>query len=385
MNQAAPPPSPPVASPTPKPPLSIIIPVLNDQDELVETVKSIRATAPMAIEIIIVDDGSETPAVVPPELDVRLFRNESRVGCAPSRHIGAGKAEAPHLLFIDSHMRFKGGWWGKLKKHIAAKPEAAWCCKCLGLSNWVDGVDDKGAPVKVSNMDVNQPKGGIYAGAVMNFDGPDPHHPNESRTYKQVFEGNWANPIIETGKEVPCMMGACYVVPKALFFKIGGLFGLRKWGSDEPYLSLKIWLSGGEILMAADVEIGHKFRTEDEVNKAPYVTQVWEIYFSKARSIMTLFNAEEIKYFFNRLEVVWNPTKKEPFASEARRTVGMCKAALTGEMPMIQADWAQNQALFKAAGRDLRWYCDRFKLRYPLDPEPVNAPAPEATEEPVPA
>lgn len=359
---------------TTKPLLTVIIPVLNDQAELTETLRSIRATSPVAqIEIIVVDDASTEPAVVAPEFNAQLFRNENRIGCAPSRHIGAGKASAAHLLFIDSHMRFTPKWWTNLRKHITAKPEAAWCCKSLGLSDFVDAIDERGNKIKVPNMDVSQPKGGTYTGATLNFDGPDPNKTGDQPLYRQVFEGNWLRQVLETGDEVPCLMGACYVVPTKLFFKIGGLFGLRKWGSDEPFLSMKIWLSGGEILMAADVEIGHKYRGDAP---APYRTEVWEIYFSKLRSIMVLFNEPEVRYFMARLEKIWQPYDKNPMMQEAKNTVNHCKWALLEEIPLIQKDSEQNHALFNAAKRDLRWYCKRFGIRYPLDPETVAVPMP---------
>ncbi len=378
LAKTPPPAKPRVAAPA-KPLLTVIIPVLNDQAELTETLRSIRATSPAAhIEIIVVDDASDTPAVVAPEFNATLYRNETRIGCAPSRHIGAGKAQAPHLLFIDSHMRFTPKWWTNLRKHITAKPDAAWCCKSLGLSDFVDGVDAKGNKIKVPNMDVSNPKGGIYTGATLNFDGPDPNKDGDQPLHRQVFEGNWLRKELKNGEEVPCFMGACYVVPTKLFFKVGGLFGLRKWGSDEPFLSMKIWLSGGEILMAADVEIGHKYRGDAP---APYRTEVWEIYFSKLRSIMVLFNEPEVRYFMARLEKIWNPYTKNPMMQEAKNTVNACKYALMEEIPMIQKDAEQNHTLFNNAGRNLRWYCQRFGIRYPLDPEPV--PVQQAAQEAV--
>lgn len=46
---------------------------------------------------------------------------------------------------------------------------------------------------------------------------------------------------------------------------IRGLNGLRYYGSDETYLSLKVWLEGGRCILLKNVEIGHIFR-----NVAPY-------------------------------------------------------------------------------------------------------------------
>jgi hypothetical protein len=59
--------------------------------------------------------------------------------------------------------------------------------------------------------------------------------------------------------EVPCILGAAYGVKKSWYEHIDGFWGHRKWGSLEPYISLKSWLFGGKCLTAPHIETGHIF------------------------------------------------------------------------------------------------------------------------------
>ncbi|GHV22224.1 hypothetical protein FACS1894174_06570 [Bacteroidia bacterium] len=41
-----------------------------------------------------------------------------------------------------------------------------------------------------------------------------------------------------------------------------GLSGLISYGSDEAYISIKAWLSGGKCLILKDVIVGHLYRKD---------------------------------------------------------------------------------------------------------------------------
>jgi len=100
----------------------------------------------------------------------------------------------------------------------------------------------------------------------------------------QVFEGKWIDEKTEDDYEITCLMGACYFFHKSWFLYIGGTKSLKMWGSDEPLLSLKTLLSGGNIRLTKSVKIGHKFRPA-----SPYTTEVSYLIYNKLRSMyMTL-------------------------------------------------------------------------------------------------
>lgn len=253
-----------------KTPLSIIIPVLNDNVELNFTIESIRDTSPLNVEIIVIDDKSDNPVVVN-DKTVKIIRLEERLGVGATRHIGATNATSDYLLFIDSHMRFDPSWYNNIMTRLISNlPKIVWCATCLGLDE--------------ECMDINNPKG-LYHGARLAL-----YEEKEN----QVFEGKWDLEKVGTEYEISCLMGACYFFHKSWFFHIGGTKSLKMWGSDEPLLSAKTLLAGGIIKLVKDVRIGHKFRSA-----ASYGTDPVYIIYNKLRSIKMLFSNflyEELKF-----------------------------------------------------------------------------------------
>ncbi len=65
---------------------------------------------------------------------------------------------------------------------------------------------------------------------------------------------------------IPCVLGACYAASKRYWNYFRGLEGLIHYGSEEAYISYKVWLEGGRCLLLKRHAIGHIYR-----NRAPYV------------------------------------------------------------------------------------------------------------------
>jgi len=101
-------------------PLSIVIPVLNDNEEANLTIESIRATSPNDVEIIVVDDCSDTPVKLT-DSHAKLIRREQRMGAGNSKHLGVELAKSKHVLLIDSHMRFANDWYEQAMNYPPAK------------------------------------------------------------------------------------------------------------------------------------------------------------------------------------------------------------------------------------------------------------------------
>lgn len=245
------------------PPLSIIIPVLNDNAELNLTIESIRDTSPPDVEIIVIDDKSDEPVKINDE-SVKLIRLEKRLGVGGTRHLGALSAGSNYLLFIDSHMRFDSAWYNNIMERLISNPQnIVWCGTCLGL-------DEK-------NMDINNPRGAYHGARLSLYEEKE----------KQVFEGKWIPEKEGDEYEISCLMGACYFFHKSWFFHIKGTESLKMWGSDEPLLSAKTLLAGGSIRLVKDVRIGHKFR-----QSASYTTDNSYLIYNKLRSMYMLFPDE---------------------------------------------------------------------------------------------
>jgi glycosyltransferase involved in cell wall biosynthesis len=296
--------------------LSIIIPVLNDNDELNATIESIRSTSPSNVEIIVIDDQSDFPAYVN-DKNVKLVRTETRLGVGGTRHLGASMATAPYLLFIDSHMRFDENWYNNAIKRLASTDHSiVWCGVCLGLEE--------------GHMDINFHKGAYHGARLALYEEKE----------NQVFEGKWIPEQDGMEYEISCLMGACYFFHKSWFFHIGGTKSLKMWGSDEPLLSVKTYLAGGAIKLMKDVRIGHKFR-----NVASYSTPDAYIIYNKLRSMKMLFSEDIYEILKSKIS---NSGNKE----EALR--------------MIEADQEEVEIernyYKKIFVRDDKWLIQKFKL-----------------------
>ncbi len=121
--------------------VTVIIPVRNRPELLVDAVNSVRAQSYPAIEIILVDDGStdETPAVI-----ARLERMHPRVvraargpgrGPGPAREVGRRMARGAFLQYLDSDDRLLPGKFAAQVRALREHPEAD---IAYGISRLVD-------------------------------------------------------------------------------------------------------------------------------------------------------------------------------------------------------------------------------------------------------
>jgi glycosyltransferase involved in cell wall biosynthesis len=298
--------------------LSVIIPVLNDNEEVNETISSIRASSPGDVEIIVIDDNSDIPVQLK-DKSVKLIRNEKRLGAGMSRHNGILVSKGKYLLILDAHMRFVPGWYEAAMERLIKDSKIVWCAACLGL--------DK------DNMNIEKPAG-TYLGANLILKDQD-----------KIFEGEWAtNKPDQDDYEVSCVMGASYFIHKEWYMRLKGLEHSRMYGSEEPMISLKILLAGGEIRVAKQIKIGHKFRSTSPFSYYPTHHQ-----YNKLRAMKVLLPA-------NVYEVILKGIPKNSHVIAALKM-------LEDEKAEIDKDIDYYKSIFI---RDLDWLCDKFNIKHPL-------------------
>lgn len=304
-------------------PLSVIIPVLNDNEELNLTIESLYNTSPSSIDVIVIDDASTVPVVVN-DKRVRFYRFEERRGAGQARHFGAEQAKSKHLLFIDSHMRFDENWYENAMKRIINTPKTLWCGVCLGLSE--------------GNMDIKKANG-CYTGADLVL---------YAEKNKTIFDGVWSpgNPDSDD-YEISCVMGACYFIHKDWFFHIKGLGQTMMWGSEEPILSVKSWFAGGEVRIMKSVKLGHKFR-----NQSPYATNISHINYNKLAYMYMLFPTELYEFLKGKFNNDGN-------LMGAIELVERNKTALDEEREYYKSIFV----------RDIKWLCNKFNITIDLETE----------------
>ena len=46
--------------------------------------------------------------------------------------------------------------------------------------------------------------------------------------------------------DIVCLLGAAYACNKSYWKYLGGLMGLRAYGLDEQFISIKVWMEGAD-------------------------------------------------------------------------------------------------------------------------------------------
>lgn len=234
---------------------SLIFNSYDEQGEANNTIASARAVSPPDLDVVLVDDGSPLPIELE-DKGVTLYRPPQRLGCGPSRMVAAALAKNDWVFIVDSHCRFDPGWYEAVLETCRTSPiDRIWCGTCVGLTK--------------DNMDMAK-AAGAYSGATMLFTGPDKNKPGAWN----VMEPKWQSPQTETCYEIPCVLGACYLVHRDWLRKINALGHLRMWSTDEASMSLRSWLMGGDSWIHRGIRVGHQFKSRS-IHSAPTACQIY--------------------------------------------------------------------------------------------------------------
>lgn len=213
--------------------ISLIIPTVNEGENLSMTIESIQETITGAYEIIIVDNGSTdgSTGFIEQTSDprIRLLKTGERLGVAGARNYGAAFAESNILIFVDAHMLFPQDWLAPVldvlheeQVQLVVPAVSAW-----GNPHAIGyGISWRGAKL--------QPK--------------------------------WLSKQSSAPYAVPLAGGCFQAFHRAFFYEIGGYdSGMTNFGSEDLEMCLRVWLLGYQVKIVPQVEISHRFR-----RTAPY-------------------------------------------------------------------------------------------------------------------
>jgi len=201
--------------------------------------------------------------------EVRYIKNNERIGVDACRQKGVELSRFSNCAIFDAHMRFKkDNWASKMIKYIEDNPQTLWCTTCIAIG-W-------------GTLDINNHKGKYFAANLRLFTEQE-----KDRPCRLIIEPTWAAEKPEKEYKVDCILGANYFFLKDWFLHIGGLKGLKSWGTSEPFISIKSYLSGGDCRISKDIEIAHLFR-----DTAPYATPVSSLVYNKLYVLKTIFPKE---------------------------------------------------------------------------------------------
>ena len=219
---------------------------------LLRSVHSILNRSPEHLlkEIILVDDASDM-AHLKTDLEtymsqypsVRIVRAPERIGLIRARLLGASKATAPILTFLDSHIECTPGWMEPLLDRIARNSTIVVC-----------------PVIDVLDTETLEYQGNGYF-AVGGFDWnlqfnwhAVPDHENKRRGHS--WAPAWS----------PTMAGGLFAIDKEFFEKLGTYdSGFDIWGAENLELSFKTWMCGGTLEIVPCSHVGHIFR-----KRSPY-------------------------------------------------------------------------------------------------------------------
>lgn len=204
--------------------VSVVILTWNDGDLLAEAIASVGAPD-LAVEIVVVDNGSDVPAAV--EGSVRLVRLEENRGVAAGRNVGARAAEGAILCFLDSDARLEPGSLEELVEALRSSPD-------LGLVAPVFA----GQPPTASGGRAPT----LLRKAARGF--------NLIATYAPMRRGD------EHRWDVDFTIGACQVIRRSAFDDVGGLDERYFYGPEDVDFCLRLRERGWRIVQV-DVEVFH--------------------------------------------------------------------------------------------------------------------------------
>lgn len=242
--------------------LSIVIAYHNEGVEFItSTLFFIKETIDIEdYEILIIDDYSVIPLELPQIPKVRVIRHTANKGVGAAFDTGVSLAQSENIFLMASDIRFaKKGWASQIIQEINNYPKSLICCSCVAL--WADNM---------TTEDYTKKK--TCTGATIKMFSPHIKHPS-------VINAQWL-PLLSNRDidsfEIPCILGAAYGVSKNWYEYIDGWNFHEKWGTLEPFISIKSWMFGGSCRCAPRIETGHIFKA-----KHPHGTSYTTLLYNK--------------------------------------------------------------------------------------------------------
>lgn len=262
--------------------LTIIIPFLNEKDEIEKTVESILEHSNDNVNIIVINDASDDGydyQSLPNKYPIQYIENSQRKGVAASRDMGVELCATPYFLLLDAHMRFYDtDWVGTIINLLRENSKYLLCCQTKSLRKNKDNVVHESETRRES-----------FGSAVDLFDS---HFCFSPRWVFKREDINNDDQIID----IPCILGAGYACSKEYWQYLRGLDGLLYYGFDETYISIKVWLSGGRCKLLRNTVIGHIYR-----DAPPYYTDNYFLWYNRLLINALLVPAEQQKVHLSKM------------------------------------------------------------------------------------
>ena len=213
--------------------VSVIIPARGGDIEYApRTVKSLYEMAVGPIEVIVCRDGYYTPPIEA----TRQISYETPVGQRKIMNDAASVASGKYLFRLDAHCSLSGEWDARMKASCGGAHIVVPVFDMLDTKTW------KGTQRDIAFTLIDH-------------------------KLKNRFVRRW-KPLRERHIEEDTMgmVGAAWMIQKDYYQSLGGSDeSLGAYGAIGTEWPLKVWLTGGRVLIRTDVVCAHLFRTSKTV------------------------------------------------------------------------------------------------------------------------
>ncbi|KAF4662075.1 hypothetical protein FOL47_006405 [Perkinsus chesapeaki] len=189
---------------------------------------------------------------------VRLIRHEQSQGLIRARMAGANAAVGDMVMFLDCHVKPSPGWERPMFKHTNEnyKRLVVPLIPRLNGDTWEVQGDEPGVK--------------------MMFD--------------WGLQFSWFE---DHNDEVPVMSGGLYAITKKWWHESGEYdYDMLLYGAENIEQSVRVWMCGGEIVVARDSRVAHLFRP-----KFPYKVNDTTVYVNKIRTVEVWFDEWKDRYY----------------------------------------------------------------------------------------
>jgi glycosyltransferase involved in cell wall biosynthesis len=260
------------------PELTVVIPFLNEREQVDLTLRSIRETVEGGVDVILVNDGSEPDydyQAVADRWGARLIVHPVRLGVDLARQTGVTEAVTQFVFAVDAHIEFyTHDWHRRLVQTLTEHPKAI-------VAPAVQGLRQDRTPVR----------GYELWGAIPTLSALEPDRFLNLKAFRWGSRKDY-----QTGAPTIGGFGA----RRDWWLDLHAADGLWLWGASasECSFSIRSIMAGGEVILAGDVVMGCVLR---DAAHRPYSTAAVEILRNKLFVLQTLFHPARVKIELDRL------------------------------------------------------------------------------------
>jgi glycosyltransferase involved in cell wall biosynthesis len=231
--------------------VSVIIPCLNDQEQLDKTLEILLIEIPPGHgEVIVIDNGSFEPITWEDDPRVKIIRNRRNIGVGGAFNQGVEMAQANKIVLMGCDTTPQEGWFDRVQETLKNNRNTIFSCVSSGYTG-------NQRPLRKSSL---RRFGAHILFKVTMDDLPKNSDLRKIPAYSHILQAKWNRGMPEEEfTPVGCLLGAFYWMYKKPFQKIHGWNGHQMWGSLEPFLSIKARAHGMQLVVDKGLEAAHYY------------------------------------------------------------------------------------------------------------------------------